>query len=86
MGRHDPNRQTHFTLPIFPLEGAVLLPSGDLPLNIFEPRYIAMVQHVMKRDRLIGMIEEGTLPQMSTRCLKLSVLLSSRLYWPYLCF
>ncbi|HPQ51062.1 MAG TPA: peptidase S16, partial [Alphaproteobacteria bacterium] len=31
------------TMPIFPLEGVVLLPRGDLPLNIFEPRYLSMV-------------------------------------------
>ncbi len=45
------------TLPIFPLEGALLLPDGELPLNIFEPRYIAMVNAAMAGDRLIGMIQ-----------------------------
>jgi len=43
--------------PIFPLEGAVLLPRGNLPLNIFEPRYLQMVRDAMKTDRVIGMIQ-----------------------------
>lgn len=45
------------TIPLFPLPEAVLLPDGDLPLNIFEPRYIAMVRHALAGDRLIGMIQ-----------------------------
>ena len=45
------------TLPIFPLQGAVLLPDGSLPLNIFEPRYLNMVQDSMQTHRLIGMIQ-----------------------------
>ena len=43
--------------PVFPLEGALLLPGGRLPLNIFEPRYLAMVDAAMSGDRLIGMIQ-----------------------------
>lgn len=45
------------SLPIFPLEGVLLLPYGDLPLNIFEPRYIAMVDDALRTNRLIGMIQ-----------------------------
>ena len=45
------------TLPLFPLEGALLLPGGQLPLNIFEPRYLAMVDKALAGDRLIGMIQ-----------------------------
>ena len=45
------------TLTIFPLEGAVLFPGGDLPLNIFEPRYLSMVQDALQSHRLIGMIQ-----------------------------
>lgn len=45
------------SLPIFPLEGILLLPQGDLPLNIFEPRYIAMVDDALRSNRLIGMIQ-----------------------------
>jgi Lon protease-like protein len=45
------------TLPVFPLTGAVLLPRGELPLNIFEPRYLAMMDVALSSDRLIGMIQ-----------------------------
>jgi len=43
--------------PIFPLRGALLLPGGNLPLNIFEPRYLAMVRDAMQTDQVIGMIQ-----------------------------
>ncbi|MCK0141260.1 LON peptidase substrate-binding domain-containing protein [Aliiroseovarius sp. F20344] len=46
------------TLPIFPLPGALLLPRGRLPLHVFEPRYLAMVDDALKTpERLIGMIQ-----------------------------
>ena len=46
------------TLPVFPLPGAVLLPRARLPLHIFEPRYLAMIEDCLKSDRrLIGMIQ-----------------------------
>ena len=44
-------------IPIFPLNGAVLFPKTNLPLNIFEDRYIAMVDYELSKDRLIGMIQ-----------------------------
>jgi uncharacterized protein len=44
-------------LPVFPLPGALLLPRADLPLNIFEPRYLAMIDDALAGDRLIGMIQ-----------------------------
>jgi Lon protease-like protein len=44
-------------IPVFPLDGALLLPGGDLPLQIFEPRYLNMVDDVMGGDRIIGMIQ-----------------------------
>ena len=45
-------------IPIFPLSGALLLPGGRLPLNIFEPRYLSMVRDAMAQPhRLIGMIQ-----------------------------
>ena len=44
-------------IPIFPLAGALLLPGGNLPLNIFEPRYLSMTEHALATDRLIGMIQ-----------------------------
>lgn len=45
------------TLPIFPLTGVLLLPHGQLPLNIFEPRYIAMIDDALAHERLIGMVQ-----------------------------
>ena len=44
-------------LPIFPLNGAVLFPETSLPLNIFEERYIEMVDYALARNRCIGMIQ-----------------------------
>ncbi len=44
-------------IPIFPLPGAVVFPFGTLPLNIFEPRYIAMIEAVLGTHRMIGMIQ-----------------------------
>jgi Lon protease-like protein len=45
-------------IPVFPLEGALLLPRGQLPLNIFEPRYLAMIDDSFRDGhRLIGMIQ-----------------------------
>lgn len=45
------------TLPIFPLDGVLLLPHGHLPLHIFEPRYRAMIEAALGERRLIGMIQ-----------------------------
>jgi Lon protease-like protein len=44
-------------LPLFPLRGAILLPRSELPLNVFEPRYLAMVDAALKGDRMIGIIQ-----------------------------
>ena len=45
-------------LPLFPLSGAVLLPRARLPLHVFEPRYLAMIEDCLKSERrLIGMIQ-----------------------------
>ena len=45
-------------VPVFPLPGALLLPRGQMPLNIFEPRYLAMVDDAFRDGhRLIGMIQ-----------------------------
>lgn len=55
------------TLPIFPLTGVLLLPTGQLPLNIFEPRYLAMTAHALATHRMIGMIQPrnvSTLPDI----------------------
>jgi Lon protease-like protein len=44
-------------IPVFPLPAALLLPRGDMPLNIFEPRYVAMVDDALRGQRIIGMIQ-----------------------------
>ena len=45
------------TIPVFPLAGALLLPGGQLPLNIFEPRYLSMFDDALASHRLIGMVQ-----------------------------
>lgn len=51
------------TIPVFPLPGALLLPRAHLPLHIFEPRYLAMLEDCLKtRHRLIGMIQPRQTP------------------------
>ena len=45
------------TIPVFPLPEVLLLPGGTLPLNIFEPRYLAMVQASLQSNRMIGMVQ-----------------------------
>jgi hypothetical protein len=51
-------------IPIFPLSGALLLPAGRLPLNIFEPRYLAMVEDALAAGRMLGMVQgDGSLPR-----------------------
>jgi Lon protease-like protein len=59
------------TLPVFPFSGAVVMPGAQLPLNIFEPRYLNMVQDVLGSHHLIGMVqpndsEHATNPQLYT--------------------
>jgi len=44
-------------LPVFPLSGALLLPGGQLPLNIFEPRYLAMTDAALTGGRWLGMVQ-----------------------------
>lgn len=46
------------TIALFPLNGTVLLPACDLPLNIFEPRYLNMIDDALRGDRLIGMVQK----------------------------
>jgi Lon protease-like protein len=63
-------------VPIFPLPGVLLLPGGRLPLNIFEPRYLAMVRDALAGERVIGMFQPceeaadvGAARIYETRCL-----------------
>lgn len=54
----DPSfEQLPDTLPIFPLSGVLLLPGSKLPLNIFEPRYLAMIFDALAGHRMIGMVQ-----------------------------
>jgi Lon protease-like protein len=53
--------------PVFPLPGAIVLPGGRLPLNIFEPRYLAMVEDALGAGRMFAMIQpDPTLPRGET--------------------
>lgn len=52
------------TIPVFPLPGALLLPRARLPLHIFEPRYLAMLDDTLKTThRLIGMVQPQDVPR-----------------------
>ena len=54
-------------IPLFPLPGALLLPKSKLPLNLFEPKYLVMLNDVLKtEDRLIGMIQPVSTPEGTT--------------------
>jgi hypothetical protein len=44
-------------IPVFPLPAALLLPRADMPLNIFEPRYLSMIDAALAGDRIIGMVQ-----------------------------
>lgn len=54
-------------IPLFPLSGALLLPFAHRPLNIFEPRYIDMVDAALRTDRLIGLIQPQDTSEESPR-------------------
>jgi len=54
--------------PVFPLAGALLLPGGRLPLNIFEPRYLAMVEDALAQGRMFGMaLPDTAFPRVAGR-------------------
>lgn len=55
------------SVPIFPLTGALLLPFSHRPLNVFEPRYIEMVDAALRGDRLIGLIQPEDTSEESPR-------------------
>lgn len=67
-GREQPT-----IIPLFPLAGSILLPKGQLPLNIFEPRYLRMIDDALASARTIGMIQpreddEGSSPLYRVGC------------------
>ena len=45
------------TIPVFPLRGVIFFPETNLPLNIFESRYLKMVKDILKNDKFLGMIQ-----------------------------
>lgn len=57
------------TIPVFPLTGVLLFPRWSLPLNIFEPRYLNMIDDAMRGERIIGMIQsqggDRTMPELA---------------------
>lgn len=55
------------SVPLFPLSGALLLPFSHRPLNVFEPRYIEMVDAALRGDRLIGLIQPEDTQEESPR-------------------
>jgi uncharacterized protein len=59
-------------IPLFPMTGALLLPRGQMPLNIFEPRYLQMVEDAIRGHRTIGIIqpdaEKGEKKHVPTLC------------------
>jgi Lon protease-like protein len=59
-------------IPVFPLTGVILLPRTKLPLNIFEPRYLALVDDAMDNYRLIGMIQPRNAGTEATKNLPLT--------------
>jgi uncharacterized protein len=64
MGRKFSLADLPETIPVFPLPGALLLPRARLPLNIFEPRYLAMLDDTLRTEhRLIGMIQPVAVPE-----------------------
>lgn len=60
MARYSTIADLPVIVPVFPLTGVVLLPRARLPLNVFEQRYLALVDAALSGDRLIGMIQPKT--------------------------
>ena len=62
-------------IPVFPLSNFIIFPKTTVPLNIFEPRYIDMINDSMKSNKLIGMIQPKLriLNKLNLNCMKLVV-------------
>ena len=52
-------------IPVFPLRGAILLPRAGLPLNVFEPRYLELIDDVMSGGRLLGIVQPASADEES---------------------
>ena len=59
------------TVPVFPLSGVIFFPKTNLPLNIFEPRYLALVDDCIKSNKYMGMVQarKNSLDVYSVGCL-----------------
>tara|TARA_B110000116_G_C16719152_1_gene528292 strand:- start:569 stop:1216 length:648 start_codon:yes stop_codon:yes gene_type:complete len=55
------------TLPVFPLSNFIIFPNTSVPLNIFEPRYLSMVNDCLKKDRIFGMIQPKIVKKKSKK-------------------
>lgn len=66
-GRYHSAADLPEKIGVFPLSGVLLLPRGQLPLNVFEPRYLALVDAAMSDNRLIGMIQPREPEESSLR-------------------
>ncbi len=69
-------------IPIFPLSGVIYFPKTNLPLNIFEKRYLDLVEDIIRKDKLMGMIQsKGNLNEIyKVGCLgKIIKLLSGKI-------
>jgi Lon protease-like protein len=53
------------SLPVFPLQGCILLPRSNLPLNVFEPRYLTMAEDVLAGNRILGIVQPLTADEES---------------------
>ena len=54
-------------ISVFPLSNFILFPNTSVPLNIFEPRYVEMINDSMKSNKLIGMIQPKTLKNLNNK-------------------
>ena len=66
-GFHPDLKNLPAAFPVFPLPGALLLPRGKLPLNIFEPRYLAMIDDALGNGRMLAMIQPDASAPVSDR-------------------
>lgn len=65
MNVYDGPKDMPDVIPVFPLTGALLLPRGQMPLNVFEPRYVQMIDAALRGSRLIGMVQPENLSETS---------------------
>lgn len=62
--RYEGPRDLPAIIPLFPLAGAIFFPRANLPLNVFEPRYLEMIDHAMRGARIVGMIQPSGGPEV----------------------